>query len=517
MEGTIVHFGHKQHPLAFRDEAENEEQKLYTCSICELPMLSSPSYTCTSSKDCKFLVHKPCAQLPYQLINPPHHLVANSRLSLEPNPRAGGPHNCRICRKPCRNFTYTNDIDEIDLHPLCARPVEIKIKHESHNEHPLVAICRETLSLCNACGDEHYGHFFFCQECNFWIHRDCALLRSIVKHVSHSHHLILTYALFKYYRHTDCGICGRKLLGKGFYSCVQCNTYATHISCATSNMENLTSGLEVIIHMPDEGTSFPSLIIRILERKKRIDDDKDRCGLCNRPCNGFFYCYDDFMLMLDLECTSAPKTIMHASHGQHVLSKELNRNRTPAQPAVCCSDNTRRGSYRCVSCDFWIHVGCALLPKKASHKFDKHHLELSFYFKNWVERECCFCEFCEEDIDQRYWFYHCADCDQSFHIKCIPSVGLLSKVKFGGTLHVPCHPRHPVALTRMLMESNQRCGYCKGIIPGFVDDMAFYCSDCEFWIHFRCARDCCVVNDSEFGLRLLWYKSTSEFGSYSIY
>ncbi|KAL3625947.1 hypothetical protein CASFOL_029496 [Castilleja foliolosa] len=151
-----------------------------------------------------------------------------------------------------------------------------------------------------------------------------------------------------------------------------------------------------------------------------------------------------------------------------------------------------------------IHIGCALLPKKARHKFDKHHLEL--VTSGWAEKECCFCEFCEEDIDQKHWFYHCGECDQSFHVKCIPSVGRLSRVKFGSTVDVPCHPRHPVVLTRMFMESNQRCGYCKKIIPGFVDDMAFYCSECEFWIHFGCARDSCVANDGQYGRTQLWYE-----------
>ncbi|GFP82064.1 hypothetical protein PHJA_000349700 [Phtheirospermum japonicum] len=622
----IRHFGHDEHPLTFREDEKAElDYKPYLCSICGLPILSSPSYTCTEAS-CDFILHKACAQLPREL-------KYTSKIHLKLKSSRYRNPNCSKCRKSClQNFTYTNDAFDINLHPLCATPVVIKTKHKSHLQHPLVAICNENSCHCDACGEKHEGFFFSCQECNFWINKDCALLPSNVKHASHHHPFMLTYALsdlHQFHHYVECEICKNTFSGKGVYFCGKCSI-AVHLNCVSSNMEILTSGQEMI-HLASGWDRFPSWLEReddtdtdksksqvekyhtstsssssssnhhplilfhknhpssssssaILGTASKVHDDDHQssistqelgvcngctqpiinipfwgcrlqpncnfllhhfcanlphkinfevisaqlllrpdttkyyfysvffCFLCCRPCNGFAYSIHeddtDDSSFCDVECALAPKTATHASHrGQHVLFLTDPPVWSTIIPFSCCPDESHvRALYRCVTCDFVIHCGCALLPQKVRHKFDKHPLELIFTNNTdcWVEKECCFCEFCEQDIDQRYWFYHCADCDHSFHIKCIPSVGLLSKVKFGGTLDVPCHPRHPVTLTRMLMESNQRCGYCKDIIPGFVDDMAFYCSDCEFWIHFRCARDC--TNDPKQGhAARLWY------------
>ncbi|KAI3444206.1 hypothetical protein Pfo_000871 [Paulownia fortunei] len=577
VEGLIQHFSH-EHRLTFCEdkkfEDDEDDQKPYFCSICRLPILSSPSYSC--SNGCKFFLHKPCAELPQELNHPwhrPHPLF----LIAKP-PRDDS--ECQNCRKLCQNFTYSCSSCTFDLHPLCATPVEIKSKHESHQSHPLVAICRETLSLCDACGEEQKGFFFSCQECNFWIHQDCTLLPSIVKHVSHPHPFILTYALSELHqRASRCRICNRKLLGKGLYFCGRC-IYVAHLKCATSNMENLTSESKRI---PEDSNDGKKLTVEKYHNHSLIFHDKDHfqtskhdgsstsstssssreaclvqelvcnactqpisspfyrclqpdchflvhnfcanlpssidgghlniplvlwpdsskyffysvfpCYFCHRPSNGFGYFYDASLLGLvlaDLECASAPNTIKHTSHQQHVLFLNYPFETIPFS---CCPDKSLYLLiYRCVSCDFMIHLGCAFLPKRVRHKFDEHPLELITYSN---KQDYCFCEFCEEDIDLQYWFYHCAKCDQSFHVNCIPPVGYLSKVKFGGTLKISCHPDHPVTFTRMLTVGSQRCGYCKEIIEGFVDQMAFHCPKCEFWIHFSCASDCDSNDKSE--------------------
>ncbi|GER46686.1 cysteine/Histidine-rich C1 domain family protein [Striga asiatica] len=124
--------------------------------------------------------------------------------------------------------------------------VEIEIKHHSHNKHPLVAVCRDTLSLCDVCGENHEGGFFLCRYCNFWIHRDCTLLPSIAKHPSHDHHLVLTYALstdfYKAYV-LRCRVCGGSLRGKGLYACAIDRDFIAHMKCVVQHGEFHSRGV----------------------------------------------------------------------------------------------------------------------------------------------------------------------------------------------------------------------------------------------------------------------------------
>ncbi|XP_042032881.1 uncharacterized protein LOC121779605 [Salvia splendens] len=216
------------------------------------------------------------------------------------------------------------------------------------------------------------------------------------------------------------------------------------------------------------------------------------CFFCSLPCNGPCYFFSesehplyDVPLMMDLSCMAAPSIIKHNSHSQHLLFRTGRHSR--ASSISCCSrGSTILDVYRCITCDFYIHIRCALLPKRVHfHIFDQHPLHL--ITTGTTDHDIC--EVCEEGIECKYWFYRCAKCDYSFHINCIPSLGYLSKIKFGGKSSMPCHS-HPITLKRMLTYGrNERCGYCHQIIPGLVDQAAFSCSQCDYWIHFSCARD----------------------------
>ncbi|XP_075512654.1 uncharacterized protein LOC142548222 [Primulina tabacum] len=214
------------------------------------------------------------------------------------------------------------------------------------------------------------------------------------------------------------------------------------------------------------------------------------CSSCNRYCNGFGYSYSEHDSVVDdLACSFSPRVIEHDSHKQHPLV--LTYPDSNMTIWVSCCGKSCRYVYHCGVCNFMIHIDCARLPKIVTHKFDKHPLTLTFAPSSQYQNTDHLCEFCEEDIDSKYWFYHCAECDQSFHVDCIPSVGKFSKIKFGGTVEVPCHEDHPLTLTRMMNLGSQNCGYCHEIIEGFKDGMALHCQDCDFWIHFDCGYRSC--------------------------
>ncbi|XP_073119922.1 uncharacterized protein [Henckelia pumila] len=560
-EKEMKHFGH-EHRLIFN---ESDEINPLSCNACGLRMLSSPCYKCTI-QGCSFYLHQPCTRLPHKLTHSSRYCTHDVSLLAKPHRE---DCRCSKCGELCKNFTYRCDrCDRFNLDPLCGHPLDIQIKHISHKQHPMVAICKESLLLCDLCGRVHKGFFFHCHQCNYWIHQDCISLPSFLRVGPHRHLLSLLYshalqAIYPYM--PDCVICEKETsLLFGAYVCMPSSSIVAHVGCAVSAMEDPGK----IYHLPPLDDAFQSWIMcavqnttpksdceRMLEKyhpsthslttninetaaneysvcnacirhieppyysctqsacdfllhkfcadlPQIINDvfDCSRhlvsprydelfslffCQLCSRLGNGFGYSYGRDSIF-HLECALAPEVIKHDSHKQHPLA--LGYDEWFQVIRSCCGKRNPVYSdfYSCTQCRFSVHIRCALLPKTVTHKFDKHPLTLITHSDLGDDH---FCEFCEQDINPSYWFYRCIQCDHFFHVKCIPSTGKYSRIKFGGTMILPaCHGDHPLSLVRMLGEYSQTCGFCRKTIQGFKDGMALQCAGCDFWIHFRCGR-----------------------------
>ncbi|XP_073296447.1 uncharacterized protein [Primulina huaijiensis] len=555
----IEHFAH-QHPLIFKES----EEIPFCCNACGLRVLSSPSYICTV-QGCSFYLHEPCTRLPDRLSLPGNRLHLHTHdLGLREKP---DHEDCRCskCGNLCKNFTYhCDECDAFDLDPLCGHPLDIQIKHVSHKEHPMVAICKESLLLCDLCGREHKGFFFHCHQCNFLIHQDCASLPGVIRvGRHHDHHLSLMYSdslAATYLSNRKCIICEKDIsLLFGAYICLFCERIA-HVDCAVSAMENqgkiynlpplddaflswikcavrdttpnsdgetmlekyhsahsLISNNETahesvcnacIMHIAPPYYScsqsacdfllhkfcadLPLVILDLYDNSRdlvfpRCDEFFSLffCQLCSRLGNGFGYYRSN---IVHLQCALAPLVINHDSHKQHPL---IWGGGEWFEDFVSCCDQINPycyDLYSCTQCRFCVHIRCALLPKTVTHKFDKHPLTLITDSSAVPDLgDDHFCEFCEKDVNPRYWFYRCIECDHSFHVECIPSTGRYSRIKFGGTVVLNnCHGDHPLTLVRMLSVGSQTCGFCNEIIEGFKDGMALHCDKCDFWVHFIC-------------------------------
>ncbi|KAF5808061.1 putative kinase C-like, phorbol ester/diacylglycerol-binding protein [Helianthus annuus] len=155
--------------------------------------------------------------------------------------------------------------------------------------------------------------------------------------------------------------------------------------------------------------------------------------------------------------------------------------------------------FHCPTCDFNIHVECALLlPKVIENKCDKHPLSLRYEPAQDHISEY-FCEICEDEFDPWEWFYHCTTCAQSMHAACMPLILQVQceqatykenrkcvyeflNVKFGGTLEVKGHS-HRLAFAQGRKSDGEcsECGY------KLQYKMIFKCLECEFAVDYRCA------------------------------
>nr|KAJ0223758.1 hypothetical protein LSAT_V11C200081500 [Lactuca sativa] len=138
-------------------------------------------------------------------------------------------------------------------------------------------------------------------------------------------------------------------------------------------------------------------------------------------------------------------------------------------------------SFRCDTCDIYIHPECALsLTETVRNKYDEHPMQLS-YLPIEHDKSEYFCEICEEDLNHHASFYHCQDCAQSVHTACAPSILQCEKetytncnvwllyqggvydfvnIKFGGIYNANGHPQ-PLSFAQGIMFDGHcsKCGW----------------------------------------------------------
>lgn len=152
------------------------------CSVCELELSAAAiAYSCTK-RDCDFILHQSCSELPKKF----HH-------------KSDPGHTFSLLSSPPEHSLYYN---------------------------------------CDACGDLIGAFGFQCDECDHRMHVKCALLPESVECKAHDHDLELYYTTSKanvegctFYW---CDVCNDGVTeGYWSYYCKQCD-FATHLECAAS-------------------------------------------------------------------------------------------------------------------------------------------------------------------------------------------------------------------------------------------------------------------------------------------
>ncbi|KAH6767812.1 hypothetical protein C2S52_018795 [Perilla frutescens var. hirtella] len=214
-----------------------------------------------------------------------------------------------------------------------------------------------------------------------------------------------------------------------FYSCSKCRDFLLHSCCA-----DLPRKIHHPIH-PEH-----TLFLFSKSQKSSLHLPGFNCSGCGHLCSGFGYsCETCSYFKVDVVCALMPPSITHESHGKtHIL--HMSRKPNFSYSCSCCMLDLNGIFYECSNCrHLKLHAHCALLPTTVSHKFDKHPLKLTTSPKislitttttnddDSEEEMQHFCAVCETDIKERCWYYTCKQCDQSFHIACIPFLDRFSR------------------------------------------------------------------------------------------
>lgn len=148
-----------------------------------------------------------------------------------------------------------------------------------------------------------------------------------------------------------------------------------------------------------------------------------RCHGCQTLCHDSIYgCWAcDFFL--HEHCGNATRYVNHPAHPPHPLI--LIPSPTYCSGSFVCNACGEIGnafSYCCALCEIDLHLNCAFVPPKVSHKAHQHELVVSVgspEHKGAPE----FCKICTKELNSKNWSYCCleSECDFRVHTFCATS------------------------------------------------------------------------------------------------
>ncbi|THG17217.1 hypothetical protein TEA_013541 [Camellia sinensis var. sinensis] len=509
------HFSSKHQLMILNEDEKNDVDERLSCDVCLQQITgSTAAYKCTNCSPSIYF-HKLCAQLPAEMEHPmhPEHPLALVQVVAD-------EFVCDGCDIDLKEFMYRCSTCDFNLDRRCALRAR-KVNHESHN-HPLRLVPSSASFECHACGTKREGMSYMdreresaievenIDEANL-IHLPMAddsisaidlFLKQIrmgdnkreveLNHFSHHHPLILFDAqgdnnlcyenqlliLNELNKDKICNACVRKISAP-FYTCGLCDFFL-HKWCA-----ELPNELEHPCH--------PHQLI--LLKKPPEPRGLFFCTGCGCYCNGFaITCIEDICsnyfenYKLDVKCAFLPKAIIHKVH-EHPLY--LKKDCITAGCAAC-PRMISMFAFGCDICNFNLHYTCAVLPDTIKHRYDEHHPFTLIYAPIKDGPDEYICEFCEEEIDPNWWFYHCIDCDQSACAKCICTERKeVQNIKWGSTYNFDSHP-HCLIYVPMTNKSFN-CAYCHRHINSLslveqdiASKIGFKCEQCNIMLHAHC-------------------------------
>ncbi|KAG7968487.1 hypothetical protein I3843_08G157800 [Carya illinoinensis] len=231
----IKHVWHEHH-LKLGVELENNEK----CDGCA-QYLSTPQYYCCLQ--CKFFLHKSCADLPTKKLHPLH----KHPLTLQPTKKLQyySPEifGCDACSRLCNGLSYRCDDCRFQLDVPCSL-IPTKFTHEGH-QHALFLILssgNEGFGKCTSCGESR-RLLIRCADCEFSMDMECATLPLTTKYGHYEQPFILSYTVEDhnsagYY----CDICEKERDPKHWFYYCEDLQFAAHPRCILGDLPRIKFG-----------------------------------------------------------------------------------------------------------------------------------------------------------------------------------------------------------------------------------------------------------------------------------
>ncbi|KAL1204916.1 hypothetical protein V5N11_017510 [Cardamine amara subsp. amara] len=305
------------------------------------------------------------------------------------------------------------------------------------HQHTLFFIRRKNSFACNVCGlvGTDKINMYTCVPCDFFVHRNCIFLPTVIKITRHSHRLLRAHNSYEYNKR-PCKIC-QDIVSDNYegYTCSDktCD-YVAHAFCAT---------------------------------RSEVWGGKDVKGESEEDSN----------LEFDVEVEIYGRAIHHFSHN-HNLTRLLIDAAEEKIGKICqaCILPIDMGSFLCCKqCDFALHDKCARLPRKMEQMLHRHPLVLEENITN-IEEGFFTCSICKQDSCG--FMYRCfkEDCEFKIDVNCASFVE-----PFYHTAH-----HHPLFLKQQFDGGSEPFG-C--MVCDLSSRIVAACSNpfCIFTLDFKCA------------------------------
>ncbi|GKV34585.1 hypothetical protein SLEP1_g42948 [Rubroshorea leprosula] len=380
----LNHFSHP-HPLVLVEEQEMDWISIiYNCSACQ-ERVEGSSYNCS---ECDFCLHKSCAELPREINHPSHLYHPLILYEKRPMDCSYSVWFCNSCRKVNESgeelFVYHCSSCDFDLDIRCALLINLisgdipKLKHFSH-QHSLFFLKKHYIEpqdqSCSACEEPISGPVYCCFDCSFFLHQKCFELPLEINHPSHRKHSVtLLPNPPPHLEKCSCHLCTKAF--KGFiYYCSLCE-FGIKIKYTFSD--------KVI---KSENHEHPFILV-----SRPFSFFCDACGTDGEYCIPFVCTECDIAVHKD--CISLPQKIKITRH-EHPLSHIYFLEEYEGKNKVCkiCWDeiNMEYGSYRCLQCDYFVHVNCATEKMWWEKEYDesqKSNEALEMLSDEWASISC---------------------------------------------------------------------------------------------------------------------------------
>ncbi|XP_078448468.1 protein VACUOLELESS GAMETOPHYTES-like [Wolffia australiana] len=145
-----------------------------------------------------------------------------------------------------------------------------------------------------------------------------------------------------------------------------------------------------------------------------------KCTCCGEAPGGWAYSCNPCRFFLHLACAKTPELIQHPYHPLHSLVLFV----SPAYPegffnCDACGLSGTGFSYHCGHCQVDLHVSCASKPLFLGHNSHPHALTLAF--NPPYETRGFTCDICGH-IGSNHWLYRCGSCEFDAHLGCATSI-----------------------------------------------------------------------------------------------
>ncbi|XP_047937715.1 uncharacterized protein LOC125185256 [Salvia hispanica] len=435
---TMAHPSHPQHELHF---SKKTRWCPFPCDACGATA-KGDSYNCNI---CDYWIHESCALLP-ESKDFPHHHHSLSLAFYPPLEYIRYDFDCAVCNStlPLTRWVYHCHLCRYVVHLNCATST-----FDSENAN------------ANAIDDEK-------EAAKFPIAVDDMYEEMIKPFVKRQREQIL----IPHHDHENHNIGGKYSFSNHPHHLLTFTTFSTLSSSSSSSSHDHYKKDDEEEDDEDDFGSIPrseltcnGCTLPIREKKQTGDGYEYE--------NGYMSC-DECKYFLHLSCFNLPLEIpslpIHPHQDHSLRLQDVAGKLT--------------GLYKCNSCRITVCGACVMLPARNEHRLENHLLPLT-YDARFNRPGEFYCSNCEDQMDPRSWMYHCRDCDQSFHPRCIPATsGRYRNIKFGTQQYVfsKIHDPHH-SLRFQIISKKKRCDLCH---KDRYDMPGFQCVSCNFVVCNDC-------------------------------